>query len=593
MARDTRKTKKSRWKGVKAPTPAIPTKASSYPRRKAKQCKLFSDEDKRYLKKACTSERPATVDMPCEDLQIGAAPNSCSKHPKKDESSRLEFAGIDEIIEGRFSHKGLKSGNEEKEDKKGPDHIHSYKVRIGKKYHILTLRELRKKVQRKFAHTLAVCTCETVPTYKMNPDSDDCVDLYLSGRGPSWTRMATCKFAFCQICGPKLVEKRQAIIAAGLQVAELSGFPSYLSTNTLERSGCCETQYILLARGRGKLRTKLDHHLRAKRGLGYAYYMAVDPTFDENNVKGNFFHLHIHGVWVVYSLDPQKTVADIIDEDELYDLMTRLNCEAWCEATTGKPEGQDFQRIKDVNASAGYLAKGAGGGKEDRYRKTSLEVAGSIYKKGKKGKSLPQLMDCILSGDDRCIPIYQEFMQTMAGKNSVSPSRNWKRLMTNTLYDEVAGEPEEPTLDDGEPVLSINSFWFKIIGAGRLSRVGLSLWKHGYVDDSDKALESLRSLLDKTVSDLEKDYGVLLFPHRPPDDPLKWQAFVEEKGVFVWDGRVYYLGSNGKQQHKGIFEYAFDEWFLAYSDPVLEHSLRGLDALFDELGICPLEPVDS
>lgn len=593
MARYTRKTKKSRRKGVKAPTPVIPTKASSYRRRKERQCKLFSDEDKRYLKKACSAERPAKVDMPCEDEQIGAAPNSCSKHPKKEESFRNYNAGFDPIIEGRFSHKGLKSGNEEKEDKKGPDNIDSHRVRIAKKYHILTLRQLRKKWQRKFAHTLAVRTCETVPTYKMNPDSDDSVDLYLSRRGPSWCGMATCKFAFCQICSPKLVEKRQALIAAGLQVAERTGLPSFLSTNTLERSECCETQYILLGRGRAKLRTKYDHHLIAKRGLGYAYYMAIDPTFDENNVKGNFFHLHTHGVWVVYSLDPNKTVADIIDENELYELMKRLNSEAWCEATTGKPEGQDFQRITDPHASAGYLAKGAGGGKEERYRKTALEVAGSVYKKGKKGKSLPQLIDAGMSGDDRCIPIYQEFMGTLAGKNSVSPSRNWKRLMTNTLYDEVPGEPEEHKLDDGGPVLSVNSFWFKIIGAGRLSRVGLSLWKHGYVEDSDKALESLRSLLDKTLVDLEKDYGALLFSHRPPDDPLKWQAFVEEKGVFVWGGRVYYLDSKGIYQHKGIFEYAFDEWFSAYLDPVLEHSIKGLDALFDELGVCPLEPVDS
>lgn len=592
------KYQKNKGKKRKASTPAIPTKASLYLRRKARQVKLFSDEEKRSHKKALLAESPARFNMPCEDGQAEAGFNACSKTenkeyliPKKDFVDldnqvgfhRVKNEGGYSTIGRQFNHNGLKSEKEDFKEKK--------KRSNSKKYELGIRRIFRLKVQRKFAHTKSVQCCNTVPLFKIDKENYSSVDLYCEKRGATFTKMATCKFPLCQNCSPRLVERRQAFMSAGLQTAVKNKWPSFLVTNTQKRSSCVESQYIAGARGRGKICEKLDYQLTALRGLGYCYVVGIDQTIDERNVKGNYFHIHPHWCLVVYPLDSAVEVEDIISKDDLYSLLENTITKAWCSTTSGEPVGQDIQFIKDIDAAAGYIAKATGGGKEERFRKVSLEVAGSVYKKGKKGKSVPQLMDEIIYGSDDCIPLYQQIMSGTAGRSTYIPSRNWNALISDTLYGGVPLEMEEEEEYTGKPCLSLNPFWFDLIGAYRLPRVGLAIWKGMYLDETDTPLVELNELLDKQLEDLEEEYGVLSFSNRPPDNPLLWEAFVRDKGLFVWDGRVHFIDKSGEHNHLGVFEYAFEQWFNKYKDPLLEHSLKNLeDYLFDRAVFGRLDP---
>lgn len=352
--------------------------------------------------------------------------------------------------------------------------------------------------QRANAPSKTMRICNTVPIQTINDNFNkeeygENLTMKVNEYGYGMHGLNRCKNPFCPMCSRSRAGERAHKLKRGIQQAQNKGYTTYFVTLTIKRSGSIKSQLESIRRRWGAI-NNLCSHLKRDYETEIYKARALDITFNPYRPSQRY-HLHLHCIFIL--------------ENDVLDFSQKIK-DVWIAQNKGKDKadykGQDVQKVgrleEDTNRVGRYVAKMAG---------LAMEITHGQRKEAKNSLSvtLKELMlgythsDRILHSE-KCIEIYQEFLEGMKRTNTLTISRNWKNL-----YEEEEEEEKPYTIEIEIPVECwnlIKNDWFYIAEKVQFEIFQNSVFSEGEIIDTgrvNRVIDAVEEFLEHITTKKE------------------------------------------------------------------------------------------
>jgi hypothetical protein len=271
------------------------------------------------------------------------------------------------------------------------------------------------------------------------------ISVIISDKGARFGGVARCGSQWCIECASFAKEGRIKRIGRWLdevhtQENQDEGYQAYFITLTIPRSGDPYQQLDALQKGWKDLQGRVSYRLK-KQGIKFDFVRGLDVTFKPDTKRQ--YHCHLHVIMVL---------RGPFDGGKKYRDFAHMVSYCWTDIQVKNKQGsRDIaQRIEPIEADNGisrYLVKFEG---------LANEIANFQGKDGKdwESRGFWGLVGDVYRGCENSLKCYRVFLDAVAGRRTISFSRQWPKV-------EQEEEGEEVESDIIEYAVSIG--WYLLI----------------------------------------------------------------------------------------------------------------------------------
>jgi len=324
----------------------------------------------------------------------------------------------------------------------------------------------------------------------------------IGDRKSNYSGVYTCSSIWaCPVCASKIAARRATEVSDLVKAHAKAGQASFMATLTMEHGlgdSCEGLRKTMSWAWHQLLRSGAMRRLRDQYNI-VGYVRSLEVTHGKHG-----WHPHIHVLFLAadMSMEAQTACGDAIFKRWQH-VLDRRDFKA-CKVAF------DFQRARDADAAAEYVAKWGAG----------TEIAKGSEKLGKAGRSPWQLLDDCNAGDEWAGKLYAEYVDAFHGARHLTYAQKIRELYG--LRKEA--EDEQLALDDDLPEFE---------DGGEVYRIDLGLW--GRIVKARISAQVLTAADDggaKAIDELLIRHGLCPSHDRPPDH-TKYRTPQSARGVKV------------------------------------------------------------